>query len=65
MSWSSTSDKCKEKLNKECMKRNLKTLRHTKERPLYVDEKRKLSGEPPVHSRSVVKIFYNKDIVSR
>jgi hypothetical protein len=41
MSWSSTSDKCKEcspeKLSKEHMKRNLKTLRHTRKRPLYAD----------------------------
>jgi hypothetical protein len=39
MSWSSTLDKCKEcspeKLSKEHMKRNLKTLRHTRKRPLY------------------------------
>jgi hypothetical protein len=44
---------------------NLKTLRHTRKRPLYADGKRQLGGEPPVHSRSVVKIFYNRDIVSR
>jgi hypothetical protein len=44
MSWSSTSDKCKEcspeKLNKVRMKRNLKTLRHTRKRLLYVDKKK-------------------------
>jgi hypothetical protein len=41
MIWSSTSNKCKEcspeKLSKEHMKRNLKTLRHTRKRPLYAD----------------------------
>jgi hypothetical protein len=41
MSWSSTSDKCKEcspeQLSKEHMKSNLKTLRHTRKRPLYAD----------------------------
>ena len=41
MSWSSTSDECKEcspeKLNKEHMKSNLKTLRHTRKRPLHAD----------------------------
>ena len=41
MSWSSTSDKCKEcspeKLSKEHMKRNMKTLKDTKKRPLYAD----------------------------
>jgi hypothetical protein len=65
MSWSSTSDKFKDKLNKELMKCNLKTLRHTRERSPYANGKRKLGGEPPVHNRSVVKIFYNNDIVSR
>ena len=44
MSWNSTSDKCKEcspkKLNKERMKSNLKTLRHTRKRPLYADRRR-------------------------
>jgi hypothetical protein len=34
-------DECKdcslEKLNKEHMKRNLKTLTHTRKRPLYID----------------------------
>jgi hypothetical protein len=69
MSWSSTSDECKEfspeKLNKERMKRNLKTLRHTRKRPLYANGKRQLGGEPPVHNISMVKIFYNRDIVSR
>jgi hypothetical protein len=44
MSWNSTSDECKEcspkKLNKERMKRNLKTLRHTRKRPLYADRRR-------------------------
>jgi hypothetical protein len=44
MSWSSTSDECKEcspeKLNKEHMKRNLKTLRHTRKRLLYADKKK-------------------------
>jgi hypothetical protein len=69
MTWSSTSDECKEcspeKLNKERMKSNLKTLRHTRKRPLHVDRRRQLGGEPPMHSRSVVKILYNRDIVSR
>ena len=69
MGWSSTSDKCKdfspEKSNKEHMKSNLKTLKNTRKRPLYADRRRQLGGEPPVHSRSVVKIFYNRDIVSR
>jgi hypothetical protein len=46
------------------MKRNLKALRHTGKRPLYADGKRQLGGEPPMHSRSMVKTFYNKDIVS-
>ena len=58
-SWSSTSDKWKDWLNKERMKRNLKTLRHTRKRPLHADRRRQLGGEPPVHSRSVVKICYN------
>jgi hypothetical protein len=44
MSWSSTSDECKEcspeQLNKEHMKSNLKTLRHTRKRPLYADGRR-------------------------
>jgi hypothetical protein len=44
MSWSSISDKCKEclleKLSKEHMKRNLKTLRHTRKKPLYADGKK-------------------------
>ena len=69
MSCSSTSNKCKEcspeQLSKEHMKSNLKTLRHTRKRPLHADKRRQLGGEPPVHSRSVVKIFYNRDIVSR
>jgi hypothetical protein len=46
------------------MKSNLKALRHTRKRPLYADGRRQLGGEPPMHSRSVVKIFYNRDIVS-
>jgi hypothetical protein len=37
-------DECKdcspEQLNKEHMKSNLKTLRHTRKRPLYTDERR-------------------------
>jgi hypothetical protein len=69
MGWNSTSDECKDyspkQLNKEHMKNNLKTLRHTRKIPLYADGRRQLSGEPPVHNRSVVKIFYNRDIVSR
>ena len=69
MGWSSTSDECKacspEQLNKEHMKSNPKTLRHTGKRPLYTDGKRQLGGEPLVHSKSMVKIFYNRDIVSR
>jgi hypothetical protein len=68
MGWSSTSDECKDfspkKLNKEHMKRNLKALRHTRKRPLYPDKRRQLGGEPPMHSKSVVNIFYNRDIVS-
>jgi hypothetical protein len=46
------------------MKRNLKALRHTRKRPLYVDGRRQLGGEPPMHTRSVVKTFYNMDILS-
>ena len=64
MGWSSTSDECKEcspeKLNKEHMKSNLKALRYTRKRPLYADGRRQL----PVHSISVVKILYNRDIIS-
>jgi hypothetical protein len=44
MSQNSTSDKCKEcspeKLNKEHMKSNLKTLRHTRKRLLYANKKK-------------------------
>jgi hypothetical protein len=69
MGWSSTSDECKdcspEQLNKEHMKRNLKALGHTRKRPLYVDGRRKLCGKPPMHRRSMVNIFYNRDIVSK
>jgi hypothetical protein len=68
MGWSLTSDKGKdcspEHLNKECMKSNLKALRYTRKRPLYADGRRQLGGEPPMHNRSVVKTFYNRDIVS-
>jgi hypothetical protein len=68
MGWSFTSDKGKdcspEKLNKERMKSNLKALRYTRKRPLYADGRRQFGGESPMHSRSVVKTFYNKDIVS-
>jgi hypothetical protein len=46
------------------MKRNLKALRYTRKRPLYADGRRQLGGEPPMHSRSMVKTFYNRDIVS-
>jgi hypothetical protein len=46
------------------MKSNLKALRYTRKRTLYADERRQLGGEPPMHSRSVVKTFYNRDIVS-
>jgi hypothetical protein len=46
------------------MKSNLKDLRYTRKRPLYADGRRQLGGEPPMHSRSVVKTFYNRDIVS-
>ena len=64
-----TSDECKDyspnKLNKEHMKRNLKALRYTKKRPLYANERRQLGGEPPMHNKSVVKTFYNRDIISR
>ena len=44
MSWSPTSEECKEcspeKMNKEKMKHNLKTLRHTRKRLLYADKKK-------------------------
>ena len=64
MGWSSTLGECKEcspeKLNKERMKRNLKTLRH---RPLHADRRRQLGGEPPMQNRSMVNTFYNIDIV--
>jgi hypothetical protein len=44
MSRNSTSDECKEcspeKLNKEHMKSNLKTLRHTRKILLYADKKK-------------------------
>jgi hypothetical protein len=67
MGWSSTSNECKDyspkKLNKERMKRNLKALRHTRKRPLYVDRRTQLGREPPMHNISVVKNFYNKDII--
>jgi hypothetical protein len=43
---------------------NAKNVLYRK-RPLYADRRRQLGGEPQVHSRSMVKIFYNKDIVSR
>jgi hypothetical protein len=46
------------------MKSNLKALRHTRKRPLYADGRRQLGGEPPMHNKSVVNIFYNRDIVS-
>jgi hypothetical protein len=39
------------------MKSNLKALRDTRKRTLYADERRQLGGEPPMHIRSVVKIF--------
>jgi hypothetical protein len=62
MGWSSTSDECKdcspEKLNKKRIKRNLKALRHTRKRPLYVYGIRQIGGEPPMHNKSVVKTFY-------
>ena len=68
MGWSFTSDNGKyyssEKLNKEHMKINLKDLSHTRKRPLYVDGIRQLGGEPPMHNRSMVKTFYNRNIVS-
>jgi hypothetical protein len=64
MGWSYTSDECKdyspEQLNKEHMKSNLKALRYTRKRPLYTYGRRQLGGEPPMHSRSVVKIFYTQ-----
>jgi hypothetical protein len=47
------------------MKRNLKALRYTRKRPFYANGRRQLGGEPPMHSISVVKSFYNRDIVSR
>ena len=44
MSQNSTSDECKEcsleKSNKESIKRNLKTLRHTRKRLMYADKKK-------------------------
>jgi hypothetical protein len=46
------------------MKSNLKALRYTRKRPLYADGRKQLGGEPPMHSRSVVKIFYNRNVVS-
>jgi hypothetical protein len=68
MGWSSTLDECKdcspEQLNKERMKSNLKDLRHTRKRPLYADGRRQLGGKPPMHNRSMMKIFYNRDIES-
>jgi hypothetical protein len=68
MDWIYTSDESKDyspkQLNKEHMKRNLKALRYTRKRPLYADGRRQLGGEPPMHNRSVVKILYNRDIVS-
>jgi hypothetical protein len=68
MGWSSTSDECKDcspkQLNKERMKSNLKAFKHTRKRPLYADGRRQLGGEPLMHNRSMVKTFYNRDIVS-
>jgi hypothetical protein len=68
MGWISTSYECKdcspEQLNKECMKRNLRALRYTRKRPLYADGRIQVGGEPPMHSRSVMKTLYNRDIVS-
>jgi hypothetical protein len=46
------------------MKRNLKALRHTRKGPLYAHGRRQLGGKPPMHIRSMVKIFYYRDIVS-
>ena len=44
MSQNSTSNECKEcspeKMNKECIKNNLKTLRHTRKRLMYEDKKK-------------------------
>jgi hypothetical protein len=69
MGWSFTSNKGKdyspEQLNKERIKSNLKALMYTRKRPLYVDGRRQFGGESPMHIRSVVKTFYNKDIVSK
>jgi hypothetical protein len=39
------------------MKSNLKALRYTRKRPVYADGRRQLGGEPPMHSRSMVKNF--------
>jgi hypothetical protein len=39
-------------------------LRYTKKRPLYEDGRRQLGGEPPMQSKSMMKTFYNKYIVS-
>jgi hypothetical protein len=67
MGWSSTLDECQdcspEKLNKEHMKNNLKALRYTRKRPLYTDGRTQLGGETPIHNKSVMKTFYNRDIV--
>jgi hypothetical protein len=68
MGWSFTSDKGKDRspkqLNKERMKSNLKDLMYTRNRPLCANGRRKFGGETPMHNRSVVKTFYNIDIVS-
>jgi hypothetical protein len=68
MGWSSTSGECKDcspkQLKKERMKRNLTALRYTRKRPMYADGRRKMSGEAPMHNRSMLNIFYNIDIIS-
>jgi hypothetical protein len=47
------------KLSKERMQSNLKTLRHTERYSCMQIRRRQLGGEPPVHSKSMVKISYN------
>ena len=68
MSWSSTSDECKEcsleKLNKEAYEEKSQGFEAYQKRPLYADRRRQLGGESPMHNRSVVKTFYNRDTVS-
>jgi hypothetical protein len=62
MSWSSTSNKSNEQRVYEEKPQDFEA--YQKEN-LVCRWKRQFGGEPLVHSRSVVKIFYNRDIVSR